>query len=109
VEASVPKRCGPPLHQHPWDEAYYVLEGELDFQVGEKKMTLKAGDFLFAPGGTPHAFQGASDKPARALFFDVPAGSEAFFRECSREVKRIPEDLPKVGEIGARHNLRFIR
>jgi quercetin dioxygenase-like cupin family protein len=29
---------GPPLHTHPWDEAFYILEGELEIQTGTKTM-----------------------------------------------------------------------
>ena len=54
-----------------------------------------------------HGFQGAGERPARVLVFDAPATAEGFFREASREVKNIPDDLVKIPEIGLRHNLRF--
>lgn len=109
MEASLPRDAGPPLHEHPWDEAYYVLAGELRFTLGDEKAVLKAGDFAYAPGGTLHAFQGASAEPARVLIFDAPAAAEAFFRDVDREVKEYPRDLAKVPEIGRRHSMRFVR
>jgi mannose-6-phosphate isomerase-like protein (cupin superfamily) len=37
VELTVrPEWDGPPLHHHDFDEAFYVLEGELTFQLGNK-------------------------------------------------------------------------
>ena len=37
VENTVPAGWeGPPLHHHDFDEAFYVLEGELTFQVGDR-------------------------------------------------------------------------
>jgi quercetin dioxygenase-like cupin family protein len=42
-------------HNHPGEEIIYVLEGELEYQLeGKPPVTLKAGDVLFIPAGTPH-------------------------------------------------------
>ncbi len=107
MEVLLPKDGGPPPHDHPWDEAYYVIEGEVRFRLGDEVRHFKGGDFIYAPGGTLHAFQGASERPARVLVFDAPAAAEAFFRDVHREVRQMPRDLPRVVEIGARHKLRF--
>jgi quercetin dioxygenase-like cupin family protein len=106
---TLPKHAGPPSHDHPWDEAYYVIEGEVRFGMDGREVLAKAGDFLYAPGGTLHSFQGASDRPARVLIFDAPAHAESFFRDVDREVKEMPRDLAKVPEIGQRHQIRFVR
>jgi quercetin dioxygenase-like cupin family protein len=109
MEVTLPKHAGPPSHDHPWDEAYYVIEGEVRFGMDGREVLAKAGDFLYAPGGTLHSFQGASDRPARVLIFDAPAHAESFFRDVDREVKEMPRDLAKVPEIGQRHQIRFVR
>jgi quercetin dioxygenase-like cupin family protein len=107
LETALPKGRGPTLHDHPWDEAYYVIEGEVLFQIGETEQMFGPGDFIYAPGGVPHGFQGASDTPARVLVFDAPATVEEFFREIDREVVNLPDDLVKVPELAARHGMRF--
>jgi quercetin dioxygenase-like cupin family protein len=107
MELVLPTDSGPPLHDHPWDEAYYVIEGQVRFTVGDMTEVFDAGDFIYAPGGTPHAFNGVSEAPARLLVLDVPAASEPFFRDVDREVRSIPADLAKLPEIGQRHQLRF--
>ena len=109
MEVTLPLDMGPPPHDHDWDEAYYVLEGEVRFQVGEDVGVYSQGDFLFAPGGLVHAFQGASVKPARVLVFDAPATMEGFFREAAREIQVFPQDLAKVPALGDKHQLRFQR
>ena len=43
---------GPPLHHHDFDETFYVLEGELTFQLGERVSTAGAGEIAFAPRGS---------------------------------------------------------
>ncbi len=45
-----------PRHKHPGEEVIYVLEGSLQYQVGDGPwVTLNAGDVLFIPAGTIHA------------------------------------------------------
>jgi quercetin dioxygenase-like cupin family protein len=107
MEIDVPQHAGPPPHDHPWDEAYYVLDGEVRFTLGAGEQLLKAGDFVYVPGGTAHGFQGASAGTGRMLVFDSPAHSESFFRELGREVKEMPRDLAKLPDIGKRHQIRF--
>lgn len=108
MEALLPLGAGPPPHEHPWDEAYYIVEGEVDFTLGDSARRVQAGDFLYAPGGTVHAFKGASEHPARVLVFDAPAAAEGFFRDVHREVTQMPRDAALVPRIGERHGLRFV-
>jgi quercetin dioxygenase-like cupin family protein len=107
MEVALPRHAGPPPHHHPWDEAYYVIEGEVDFSLDGALRHVGAGEFVYAPGGTVHGFTGASDLPARVLILDVPAHSEAFFREIDREVKG-PDDMAKLAGIGERHQVHFL-
>lgn len=106
MEVSLPRHSGPPPHEHGWDEAYYVTHGEVRFYLIGGEQIIKAGEFLFAPGGTLHGFQGESDDPARMLIIDAPAHAESFFRDVDREVKG-PDDRVKVPGIGARNQIFF--
>ena len=108
MEVELPRDQGPPPHDHPWDEAYYIVDGRVWFLVDDKEMIVSTGDFVYAPGGTVHSFRGAGDEPARVLVFDAPATAEGFFKEAAKEVVSYPEDLAKVPEIGLRHGLRFM-
>ena len=107
MEVELPKDQGPPPHDHPWDEAYYVLDGNVWFLVGDKEQVFSTGDFIYAPGGAIHSFRGAGDKPARVLVMDTPATAEGFFREANKEIVNIPEDLSKVPAIGVKHGIHF--
>ena len=106
MEVVLPENAGPPPHDHPWDEAYYVIEGDVRFLVGEETRVFSKGDFIYAPGGVLHSFIGASPDPARVLVFDTPATAEGFFRDVDREV-RSEEDLGRIPEIALRYDLRF--
>ena len=70
---------GPPLHHHEFDEAFYVLEGELTFQLGDERVVKGAGELVFAPCGATHTFANRSDAPARYLLICTPGGFERYF------------------------------
>ena len=109
MEQEIPAGRGPPSHRHDWDEAYYVIEGALDFEIDGKQLRIERGDFTYLPRKTVHAFKGASPSPARVLIFAAPAHSSAFFEDVNREVRMVPDDLAKVPSIGQRHGIEFIR
>lgn len=73
LEAGAP---GPPLHHHDFDEAFYILEGELTFQVEDEILTAGPGELAFAPRGVAHTLANRSDAPARYLLVCTPAGFE---------------------------------
>jgi quercetin dioxygenase-like cupin family protein len=76
---------GPPLHKHDFDEAFYVLEGELTFQVEEEVFTAGSGELIFAPGGIVHAVANHSGEVARYLLVCTPAGFERHFDRMAAE------------------------
>lgn len=44
-----------PRHSHPGEEVAFVLEGTLEYQLADRPpVTLKAGNSLVIPAGTPH-------------------------------------------------------
>ena len=108
MEQEIPVGHGPPPHRHDWDEAYYVIEGVLDFQVDGEAVRVESGGFAYFPRNTVHAFQGASASPTRVLIFAAPAHSSAFFEDMNREVRTVPDDLAKVPAIGQRHGIEFM-
>src|SRR5262249_10546078 len=86
-EIRVSPNNGPPPHIHSHeDECFFVLEGELDFQVGDEKITAKPGTFIQGPRGIAHSFRNNTPRPARILGFVTPAGLENFFKEFAQPV-----------------------
>lgn len=109
MEVTLPQESGPPPHVHAWDEAYFVLGGDVRFSVGDQAFTASAGDFVYTPGGVAHGFIGISQQPARVLIFDAPAHAGAFFKRVDHEVKVLPRDLGKVLQIGEDTGIRFLQ
>jgi quercetin dioxygenase-like cupin family protein len=90
----------PPPHFHQIeDECFYMLEGEIEFRIGEKIFAAIPGDYVVAPKGIPHSFDLLSET-AKALLFITPAGFETLFREFGEPAQTlglppVPNDLPK--------------
>jgi quercetin dioxygenase-like cupin family protein len=104
VEISAPPSLGVPLHvHHRDDEGFWILEGEVTFEVGDTTIEASAGDYLFAPRDIPHRFTvGAGG--CRMLFIMVPGGLENLVRTTSepaprRTVPPPPEREPNPAEI----------
>jgi quercetin dioxygenase-like cupin family protein len=79
--------CGPnyeaPLHvHHREDEAFWVLDGQVNLEVGAKTIAAAVGDFAFGPRGIPHRFK-AGDQGCRMLFILTPGGLEDLIRATS--------------------------
>ena len=86
VEIVVPPHWGgPPLHRHDFDEAFYVLDGELTFQLDDELWSATRGGFAFARGGRAHTLANLGDEPARYLLVITPGGFERYFDRVAAE------------------------
>jgi quercetin dioxygenase-like cupin family protein len=57
-----------PKHSHPGEELVNVTEGLLEYALdGRPPVTLKAGDVLFIPAGTPHAVRNVGSSNAAEI------------------------------------------
>ncbi len=71
--------AGSPLHRHTREaETFVVLDGALDGWSDGEHTDVSAGDSLYLPTGTEHAYRIRSDT-ARFLLLLTPAGFDRFF------------------------------
>jgi quercetin dioxygenase-like cupin family protein len=105
MEAIVPPGGGPPPHIHTReDETFYVLEGEIEFVLGDDVVTATAGDFVNVPRGTVHCFRNTGTQGARLILTFTPAGIEHFFLETLEAAPNVPDETPdNVEEVAARY------
>lgn len=94
LEFVFPHGTSPPLHTHPQDESYVVLEGVLTIQAGDDRFELSVGGVAAVPAGVPHTFRVDSDT-ARVLVLSTPAGLERMVRDGS--VPATTRLLPPAG------------
>jgi mannose-6-phosphate isomerase-like protein (cupin superfamily) len=70
-----PGRHGPPPHVHAAeDDAFFVLDGELTFLLGDGEVAAPAGTFVLVPPGIEHSFVNRTPHPVRILNIHAPAG-----------------------------------
>jgi len=101
---SGPEGVGPPLHSHPWDEAYFVIEGVLRVTIGDKVRDLAVGGFAHIPAGSYHNYAGAGG-PARFVSITSQPGAARFFADLHREVPTLPPDLSALLAVAERHRV----
>ena len=77
------------LH-HSYDEAFYVIEGTIDFFLDERRERLEAGAFVFLPRGTLHSFANPGPGEARVLVIGSPP------------VQKLVEEISRLAADGTR-------
>ena len=105
MEAVVTPGGGPPPHTHAReDETFYVLEGAVDFRLGDERVTAGPGDFVNVPRGRVHNFHNAGTDLARLILTFTPAGIEHFFEETLERALDPTQPPPdNVAEVTARY------
>jgi quercetin dioxygenase-like cupin family protein len=109
-EGVLPHGAAPPLHSHPQDETFFVLEGDVTAWIVQPdevsvdwvqrcEHRCGVGTAIFAPSGMPHTFRVESDT-ARMLFLSTPAGIEEYVRALGEPAAwpwlQPPPDGPRV-------------
>jgi quercetin dioxygenase-like cupin family protein len=104
MEAIVAPGGGPSPHIHRnEDETFYVLDGDVEFLLGDRIVTGRPGDFVNVPRGTVHRFHNASSARARLILTFSPAGIEKFFEETLERADDPTQPPPdNIQEVDAR-------
>ena len=97
---------GPVRHRHArMTDVFYVLEGELAFDLGGERRVLGPGSFVLVPPGVIHTFANPGSVPARFLNIYQPAGNEQYLKEA---VKRMIAGQPwapvEMAEVAAQYD-----
>lgn len=96
----------PPPHTHTReDETFLVLDGEIDYTVGDKTFSAKSGSVMFLPRNIQHSFK-IQTETAETMMLLTPGGFENYFLEMSEEAKSLelppmPEGSPDVQKLVA--------
>ena len=99
-----PEGSGPPPHSHPWDEAFYVVKGEIAFGVGEKELIAQPGTLVHLPAGTTHWFRFGKGG-GEMVSMTSREGASHMFTDFDREVSPENPDVGKLIELGRPYGL----
>ena len=56
------------------DDAFYIVEGELIFTLGDEEVAAPPGTFVLAPPGVTHGFRNEGDTAVRMFNLHAPGG-----------------------------------
>ncbi len=86
----------PPLHVHSKeDESSFILDGEICYEAGNRRIIAKSGDYVRLPKNVPHTYKVITDTVSLLLFI-TPGGFEDMFLRCSRPA--LSFELPPMSE-----------
>jgi quercetin dioxygenase-like cupin family protein len=113
IEQRIPAGFASPYHVHrAEDETFYVLQGEVTFISGDRKIKATAGSYIFLPRDIPHGFK--VEAPARMLVMATPAGFEQFVIGMGEPVTdptsppNSPPDMEKLTRLAAQYRIEIL-
>jgi len=79
-------------------DAFYVLDGELTFEIGReaRTITVSSGGFVAAPPELAHSLRNDGNRPARWLTIHAPDGGFAAFMRGIRDGVEVEWDITAV-------------
>jgi len=101
-----PEGSGPPPHSHPWDESFFVVQGEIDFGIDADARTASAGTLVHLPAGTVHWFRFGRGG-GEMVSITSRLGASEMFTDIAREIAPVNPDLGQLAEVGSRHGLKL--
>lgn len=96
---------GPPPHSHDWDEAFYVLKGEIHFLCEGKAYVCNVGTFVHVPRGTVHGFSYGSGGGQMLEITGSGALAAQMFTAVDNEIPPGPADIPKLLDVLKRNGV----
>lgn len=105
VEIEVGPGYETPLHiHHREDEAFWMLDGDATFTVGDATIEAPVGAYLFGPRGVPHKWA-AGARGARMLYLFTPGGFEDLIEKMSVPAGSL---TPPPADVGPPENVMEI-
>lgn len=118
IDMLIPPEGGPPPHSHvTFQEAFYIIDGEIEVITKEEKYSATKGSYVNIPfNGPVHKFTNKTDKKAHILCLITPAGMEKMFKEIGKPVtddtflpppQMTPEEQKQVKSIAEKYGQKL--
>ncbi len=111
----MPAGFAPPPHIHQAsDEAFVVMDGELEGFCGEQAWRAGPGSLVYLPHGTPHGFTVSGTGPGRIIVVVTPGGFDQFVAAAGVPAGdlRLPEpaapDPVRITQLAAAHGIQIL-
>ncbi len=103
-----PEGSGPPPHNHPWDESFYVIKGEMALGFDKSEIVAVPGTLVHLPGGTTHWFRFGKGG-CEMVSMTSREGASRLFTDIDSQIAPEKPDLGKLIEIARQHGLVVVR
>jgi glyoxylate utilization-related uncharacterized protein len=114
----IPPQGGPPPHSHAkFQEAFYIIDGQIEVITREIKHSATKGSYVNIPfNGPVHKFTNKTDKIAHILCLITPAGMEKMFEDVGKPVaagtflpppQMTPKELKQVQSIAEKYGQKL--
>ncbi len=115
IEQLAPAGFSAPPHTHTTEEeAFFLLEGEMQVSCGDDSWSLESGGFVFLPREVQHSFSISSRSAARILQITSPAQFERFLAEAAEPARErtLPPpsepDIPRMLAAAAKYGYEMM-
>ncbi len=115
IDLVAPVGPASPYHVHrAEDESFYVLEGQLEFISGDRRLTGGPGTYVFLPRDIPHGIRVVGTSPARFLVLTTPGGFEGFVMEMGQPASSLTlpapsaPDMDKLIALAAKYRIEIL-
>jgi quercetin dioxygenase-like cupin family protein len=97
---------GPVRHRYAeMTDIFYVLQGELAFELEGAWRSLGPGSFVSVPPGVVHTFANRGSVPARFLNIYLPSGNEQWVKEAiQRMMEGHPWSPAEMAQVAAQYD-----
>jgi len=114
-----PPGLATPLHRHTNEaEAFFMLDGRMQYRAGSDDYDLYPGCFIHLPAGLPHGFRTRGEEPVRFLAIVEPGHLLHLYDEVGIPASqlRLPGadgqsldiEIPKWNKVGPRYGLEIV-
>lgn len=100
-----PEASGPPPHDHPWDETFYVIKGQVAFGYADRELIAAPGTLVHLPAGTTHWFRFGVGG-GEMISITSREGASHMFAAFDHEISPDSPDLAKLNEIGRQYGMK---
>ena len=101
-----PGRGMPFLHLHrTYEEAFYLIDGEVEFQLGDEEVRAIPGSAVLVPPGTPHCFRNVGEGEADWIVIATPPVAVKLIEEVGSVP---PGDLGALAEVFDRYDTELL-
>jgi quercetin dioxygenase-like cupin family protein len=118
IDMLIPPKGGPQPHSHAnFQEAFYIIDGEIEVTTKKKTYTATKGSYVNIPfNGPVHKFTNKTVKTAHILCLTTPAGMEKMFEEIGKPVaadtflpppQMTPEEQKQVQSIAEKYGQKL--